>query len=121
MNKKKLHFKDIRPYIAKTDKVSILFPNASYQNYLFVRDVPAEFDDYIFKGIGIMESEFKTEDAISKILVDGKRINDKLYLDYCIEIFLEEEKNCISKSAFDSIEETEAFRNENFCNVRPAR
>lgn len=92
MEKKKLYFKDIRPYIAKTDKVSILLSDASYQNYLFIRDVPAKLDNYIFKGIGIIESEFKTEDAVSKILVDGKRINDKLYLDYCIEIFLEEDK-----------------------------
>lgn len=92
MDKKKFYFKDIRPFIAKTDKVSILLPDTSYRNYLFIRDVPTEFDDYVFKGIGIIESEFKTEDALSKILVGSKRINDKIYLDYCIEIFLEKEK-----------------------------
>ena len=91
MEKKKLYFKDIRPYVSRIDRVSILFPDGTYQNYRFIKHVPDSFDDYILRGFGVRESEFRIEDAPSKSFAEENRINDEFYFDHCIEIFIEKE------------------------------
>lgn len=91
--KKTLTFANLRNYISKIDRISICdYHSMSYENYSFIARVPNKYDDWIVKGIGMIESEFYKID--NKVLANGKKA-DRYFLP-CIEIVLEN-PNCMDK------------------------
>lgn len=71
-------FGDIRYYCSRIDKVSIcMLETLTYQNYLFIEDVPHDYDCYYLYGFGMIESEFEEE--------------GKILLKRCLEFMLSEE------------------------------
>lgn len=76
--KEPLTFGDVRAYCSRIDKVSIcMLETLNYQNYLFIEDVPHDYDRYYLYGFGMIESEFKDE--------------GKILLKRCLEFMLSEE------------------------------
>lgn len=75
---KAITFGDIRPYFSRIDRVSICMKETlAYQNYVFVKDVPHDYDRYYLYGFGIIDSEF--EDT------------GRMWLERCVEFVLTEE------------------------------
>lgn len=75
---KAITFGDIRPYFSRIDRVSICMKETlAYQNYVFVKDVPHDYDRYYLYGFGMITSEF--EDT------------GRMQLERCIEFMLTEE------------------------------
>ena len=54
-----MKFKEFRKYISKIDRVSICNNDTlAYRNYQFIEDVPDDYDEMYFYGVGIIKSEF---------------------------------------------------------------
>lgn len=61
-----MKFKELRAVLGRFDLLSICdYKTLNYINYISENDVPAEFDDKIVKGVGIIESEFYGENKIN--------------------------------------------------------
>ena len=51
--------KEFRKYISKIDRVSICNNDTlAYRNYQFIEDVPDDYDEMYFYGVGMIKSEF---------------------------------------------------------------
>lgn len=73
-----IRFGMIRKYCSRIDRVSVCMQETlRYENYLSIKDVPADYDNLYLYGFGIIDSEF----------ADGHGIQ----LKKCIEIMLSEE------------------------------
>ena len=90
-------FKDIRPYISKIDRVSICNKDTlQYENYQFISDVPAKYDNLYLVGIGRKQCEFPASQApdavvwIEKMGLEKPGDDEMIYAE-CIEIMLSEE------------------------------
>ena len=54
-----MKFKEFRKYISKIDRVSICNNDTlAYRNYQFIEDVPDDYDEMYFYGVGMIKSEF---------------------------------------------------------------
>lgn len=78
MKNEGIRFGTIRKYCSRIDRVSICMKEMlQYENYPFIKDVPAVYDDLFLYGFGMIDSEFPDEHGI--------------LLRPCIEIMLSEE------------------------------
>lgn len=78
MKNEGIRFGTIRKYCSLIDRVSIcMLESLQYDNYRFIDDVPADYDDLYLYGFGIIHSEFPDEHGIQ--------------LEKCIEIMLSKE------------------------------
>lgn len=65
MKNEGIRFGIIRKYCSRIDKVSICMRETlRYENYLFVEDVPADYDDLYLYGFGIIDSEVTAEHGV---------------------------------------------------------
>lgn len=88
MKNEGIRFGTIREYCSCIDRVSIcMHETLQYENYPFIRDVPASYDELYLYGFGIIESEFPDEDRIR--------------LKRCIEIMLSKEPRDIREGAYE--------------------
>ena len=73
-----LTFGDVRAYCSRINRISIcMLETSCYQNYLFIKDVPHDYDRYYLYGFGMTDGEFEDE--------------GKLRLEGCLEFVLAEE------------------------------
>lgn len=81
-----MKFKELKAVLGRFDLLSICdYKTLNYTNYKSKNDVPAEFDDKIVKGVGIIESEFYGE---NKIDCSPNPDEGNLLILPCIEIVL---------------------------------
>ena len=95
--KKTMKFGELRKYISRIDRLSICNKKTlSYENYMFISDVPDSYDDMFLYGIGRKDSEFRADQAPEvavKLGVDLSSEEGKAEMIYapCIEIMLSDE------------------------------
>lgn len=88
MKNEGIRFGTIREYCSRIDRVSICMNETlQYENYPFIRDVPASYDELYLYGFGIIKSEFPDEDGTQ--------------LKKCIEIMLSKEPRDIREGAYE--------------------
>ena len=81
-----LTFKELRKYLSVIDRLSICNKETmQYKNYMFLEEVPTDYDEMYVYGVGMINSEFfKAGEYQYK--ADGDREN--LVLLPCIEVML---------------------------------
>ena len=88
-----LRFGELREYISVIDRVSICRQETlQYENYCFIKDVPAKYDELYVYGIGRIQSEFAVDELYEKMLqAEGAvRMTNGEYMLECIEIMVSE-------------------------------
>lgn len=84
-----LKFKELRNYVSKIDRLSICRKeDLSYDNYRFMKDVPASYDEYYVYGIGMVESEFPAEWIYDPEEFESGKPNKDLIMASCLEVMV---------------------------------
>lgn len=83
-----LTFKELRKYLSRIDRLSICNKETlQYKNYIYLEEVPTDYDDMYVYGVGMINSEF-FQVGESQYKAEGN-IEDIVLLP-CIEIMLSE-------------------------------
>ena len=86
-------FRELRNYLSRIDRLSIcMLETLSYNNYIWLKDVPYSYDDYYVYGIGMIESEFYKINE-HEYAASGERKD--LTLINCIEVMLSEKPKSV--------------------------
>ena len=86
-----MKFKEFRNYISKIDRVSICNKDTlRYENYQFISEVPATYDELYLYGIGRIQSEFPRKSVMEVPINDGDDEDETIFAE-CIEIMLSDE------------------------------
>jgi len=75
MENRRIRFGELRGVLSQVDRVSLCRKETmEYTNYLSVKDVPREYDDFWVYGVGIIESEFysceEKEDLVMEMCME---------------------------------------------------
>ena len=86
-------FKELKPYIARTVRISICFENGNYENYTMISDIPdGRYDDLYVFGVGMVDVEFPNDvyKRPSITLTDSITLKTGYFLGCGLEIVLHE-------------------------------
>lgn len=84
-----LTFKDFRKYVSKVDLLSICKKeDLSYENFRFMKDVPATYDKYYIYGIGMIESEFPAKWICNSKELERIKQDVEFVISPCLEIMV---------------------------------
>lgn len=105
-------FKELKPYIARTVRISICFHDGHYDNYTMISDIPdGRYDDLYVFGVGMVDVEFPNDVYKRPFvsLAESIHLKTGYYLGCGLEIVLQEELRDIAR------------RNENFLLLQDLR
>ena len=95
-----IRFKEIKKYIARDNRISLLFEDGYYHDYLMLSDIPDQkYDNLYVHGIGMADVEFSLDVYTKPRELDGaiKGTKDD-GIKSAIEILLEENPREIERS-----------------------
>jgi len=96
-SKATMKFGEFRKYISRIDRLSICNEKTqSYENYMFISEVPDSYDDMYVYGIGRIDSEFRAYQApdvavMQEIDLSSEEGKNQMVYAPCIEIMLSDE------------------------------